>query len=539
MMTHEDGLMPSLVMKYAFSWTILVSLLLNWERFTLYKRWMPLDSRFGHWYYPKTAAHQSGMFAPAQMNDRTFQVTYALLCAVLLFGWVEAALPIWMLWCAQIRTHGLLHNKADLVPWTLFVLAFSPASPCYHIELVLSLAYFSSGLMKVRRTGFSWAKGRNFSRLIAQCCLEYGGRPSVLQSFVMSSEVLCSIAQFSALFWELTFPMVLLCPSSALSSSGLNLSLAYIRLVYILVGASFHVGCWLLMKINFLYFWLPVYLVFIAPALAPLVSPILNSYTSGAAESAVYEGAVYEGVTGESDLFGGCIVCVFAVCVAMDVYGGEGHWPLSNFRLYCDTYGHLDCIEYPGLVLVSGTKDAQDTDSVTCSKGSSKGGSSKGGSSRARSQSRVRADGKQGSKKSGSKKGGSGGEGAVHVPLGLSQCSSSYTVRSAGSTYLKIAASTAVIAPTHPKVVAAGGCGGGGLGGTDNGTAEGLEMARFVHWTKGMLQIERSRQALGPSSGPSSSPGPLLELQFVMHKVRFVPGAAPVFSHHRLAAFPA
>ena len=117
-----------------------------------------------------------------------------------------------------MRTHGLIHNKADLVPWVLMLLAASPpGQQAEHIKLLLGAAYASSGLLKLRLSGPRWARGSNLRRLTAQFVLELGqaeageprnARPTWLQRGLLCSPWLCALLQPAALAFECAFLVV-------------------------------------------------------------------------------------------------------------------------------------------------------------------------------------------------------------------------------------------------------------------------------------------------------------------------------------------
>ena len=109
-------------------------------------------------------------------------------------AWFAASAVLSILYFGQVRTHGLVHNKADLVPWTFFALmAGASCSGCsctteaeagrssgrssgsvFCAQLLLGLAYGSSALHKVMHAGIGWAHGSNFQKLMVQMQLEYG-----------------------------------------------------------------------------------------------------------------------------------------------------------------------------------------------------------------------------------------------------------------------------------------------------------------------------------------------------------------------------
>ena len=85
-----------------------------------------------------------------------------------LFG---VATVLSLLYFAQARTHGLVHNKADTVPWVFAILATAPDGEiCATVRMLLGCVYLSSGVLKMRLTGVKWAKGESLA-LVMQIML--------------------------------------------------------------------------------------------------------------------------------------------------------------------------------------------------------------------------------------------------------------------------------------------------------------------------------------------------------------------------------
>lgn len=129
------------------------------------------NTRLHFRYFPRSAAHQSRPFGiqALQLNQVTSTASYTGILAALLAtmacgaGAVPAVVlkhipePIWfaasailsVVYFGQVRSHGLVHNKADLVPWTLLALiggGDGDNGSIFCAQLLLGLAYGSSGL---------------------------------------------------------------------------------------------------------------------------------------------------------------------------------------------------------------------------------------------------------------------------------------------------------------------------------------------------------------------------------------------------------
>ena len=235
--------------------------------------------------------------------------------------------------------------------------------------------------------------------------------------------------------------------------------------------AAFHMGCLLLMQINFIWFWLPT---IIAAAAAEYTAEHTATYSAGYACGGG-GGAAHPNAGGSiacTNAGSSCfrndgeaeqlacgstatafvvatLVGAFALASARGLYGGAGFWPLSNFQLYSTTLGHHTTLTHYVLQFV---------------------------------------------RKSG----------AV-LPFGLNVCSSSYAVRSVGLVFPLMRD----YVPRHSAGAGGGGDGtGGGAGGGDDASAQcGLE--GYTQWIATMLRVEgfatTSPSSIGTASDRSFS----------------------------------
>ena len=335
-----------------YSIHLFFSILLTHSALEKYTKYNFAKTKFGHWYYPLSAQKHSTLFGLLKvpyLGGLGFIFVYSLLLAALLG---QAFLPhskaisctalvSCILYFARVRTHGLVHNKADTVPWVLAIFTLvPPANQAFACQLLLSLGYCSSGTLKVRKQGFAWAEGKNLQRMVAQFLLELQLEedPTALQTIVLHFPLLASFSQKMVLAFECLFPLVLLSPAAwDVCDYG-----SCVKMGLVVFGASFHLGCYLLFSIDFLRFWLPTYWCFFA------------------------NDASWASAMGSNDLSRWfCTTMTLSFVVAnVRVHSGE-HWPNSSFDLYNARYTS-DHISYRVLRLQTSTGNAVNFDLRLC-----------------------------------------------------------------------------------------------------------------------------------------------------------------------------
>lgn len=206
-----------------------------------------------------------GRFALPSLTARRF----ALLGIVLVVSLMGAALNFaprislfvallcYFLYFNPILSLAYVQRKTNLAPIVLLVLMFAPAInaplqaaspfwPLFLIKLTVALMYFSAGLQKLRRGGLKWCNGRSLQAYLfehylwadTQRALTLARRPRV-----------CMALSSMLLLFELTFWVVLLLPQ--------------LTVVFLAAGIAFHIGTALTMRINYLKYLSPVYMVFV------------------------------------------------------------------------------------------------------------------------------------------------------------------------------------------------------------------------------------------------------------------------------------
>jgi hypothetical protein len=156
----------------------------------------------------------------------------------------------------SIQSLAYVQRKTNLLPLVLLVLAVSPsinkalAEPSTSWELVLikiaiSQMYFSAGLQKVLHSFFNWCNGAQLQAYLLENYLWSDRRAGYL---LAQKRWLCSILSMLTLVFELTFWVILFFPQ--------------LTFVYIALALFFHLGTLFTMRINYLKYLGPVYLVF-------------------------------------------------------------------------------------------------------------------------------------------------------------------------------------------------------------------------------------------------------------------------------------
>ena len=152
-----------------YALTLAVSLAMSHAALTRYARVVGPSSRYGHWYYPLPASQHARLFGLVQaphLGERAWHGVFVALLGALAASaggalgdghsrvWSWLALACALLYFARARTHGLVHNKADTVPWVLFICAaVPPAHAPSVVRVLLATVYASSGLHKLRKHG--------------------------------------------------------------------------------------------------------------------------------------------------------------------------------------------------------------------------------------------------------------------------------------------------------------------------------------------------------------------------------------------------
>ena len=321
---------------------IFIAVLVTHDSINKYSRVVSLNSKFGHWYYPlPSKAHTSvfGLFIVPRLTEQYRHALCILLLCLLLFLQYSTSMLLWtmtsfvsIVYFGQARTHGLIHNKADLVPLCLFIIGCSSnkVTACSNVRVLMACVYFSSGLMKLRKTGVRWMHGTNLQRMLLQFLCELRiEKPNFIQCVLIKSKFIATISQMMALWYEATFIIAVIAEKIMQPSSNI----LFVWFLYGLFGISFHSIIMYSLRIDFLRFWLP--------GLFSMVLPWLMS-SDFADASGTSVGSMDPPI---------CIIiaCLFTFA---HIKNHDGRmWPASSFDLYNKFYEH-DTVEYTVLNLL-------------------------------------------------------------------------------------------------------------------------------------------------------------------------------------------
>lgn len=157
----------------------------------------------------------------------------------------------------SIMSLSFIQRKTNLLPFILFVLLFAPSIteslnqpaptfPIILIKIAIAQMYFSAAIQKLLNSGLKWYDGRSLQAYLVEHYL-WGDTKASL--WLAQNQKLCVILSLLSLIFELTFWIIIFFPS-----------LTYI---YLAAGLSFHLGTLLTMRINYLKYLSPVYMVFV------------------------------------------------------------------------------------------------------------------------------------------------------------------------------------------------------------------------------------------------------------------------------------
>lgn len=183
----------------------------------------------------------------------------SLLCATV--GWYPQlflllALSCYFVYFRPILSLAYVQRKTNLIPLVLVILLFSPAVaqplnqaaplwPLVLIKIALVQMYLSAGLQKLRHAGWQWCDGKSLQAYLFEHYL-WGDTKAAW--WLAQQPRLCQILSSGALLFELTFVLVLVFPA--------------LTIAYVLAGLLFHAGTGVTMRIHYLKYLSPVYLVF-------------------------------------------------------------------------------------------------------------------------------------------------------------------------------------------------------------------------------------------------------------------------------------
>jgi hypothetical protein len=176
-----------------------------------------------------------------------------------------SAAAIYFLYFGQIASLSYVTRKIYLIPQILLLLTAAPGIgqsfnrpaptwPLLAIQAVLAQMYLSSAFSKLRASGIGWVRWTQLQGILLEHDLAYD---LPLSSLIARSRWICGILGFAALSFELTFWVVLAAPRMSP--------------VYAVTGIVLHVSTLVLMRIDYLTYHAPVYLVFVVVPIARML----------------------------------------------------------------------------------------------------------------------------------------------------------------------------------------------------------------------------------------------------------------------------
>jgi hypothetical protein len=222
----------------------------------------------------ETPAAFLGRWVVPRFNDRTVHILGLGFVGCVLLGGLAlsisrlallAAAGLYFLYFSQFIGLAYVARKSNLVPQILALLACCPEINApwkmrtsslllTAVETLIALVYFSSAFCKLRNSGLAWMSAKQMQGILIFHHLYYD-MPLSLR--IAHSTRFCRVIGTVALIFEISFIGVIALPRLAL--------------LYAIAGLLFHLGTWRLMKIDYLTYFGPAYLVFFVQPLASVL----------------------------------------------------------------------------------------------------------------------------------------------------------------------------------------------------------------------------------------------------------------------------
>jgi hypothetical protein len=156
----------------------------------------------------------------------------------------------------SVQSLDYIQRKTNLLPFVFLIFVFSSAihlktnaqSGIWEIILIKTLLiqiYLSAGINKLKKGGLEWINGSNLQAYLLENYLWYE-IPITLK--IAQKKAFCSFFSILVLLFELTFIIIIFIPN--------------LTFYFVIFGALFHFSTMILMRINYLKFLSPVYLIF-------------------------------------------------------------------------------------------------------------------------------------------------------------------------------------------------------------------------------------------------------------------------------------
>ena len=172
------------------------------------------------------------------------------------------ALIAYFFYFNPIMSLAYIQRKTNLIPLVLLILLLSPGLsqpltqptpiwPLWLVKAALAQIYLSAGVQKLRRSGWQWSDGNSLQAYLVEHYL-WGDTPAAW--WLAQRLWLCRWISRLTLIFEVSFGLILVFPA--------------LTPLYVVGGLLFHLATGLTMRIHYLIYLGPVYLVFLAEALA-------------------------------------------------------------------------------------------------------------------------------------------------------------------------------------------------------------------------------------------------------------------------------
>lgn len=164
---------------------------------------------------------------------------------------LSVALIFYFLYFPAILPLSYIRRKANLIPIILAILASPSDSKMMMVTIALASVYLSAGVEKLRTSGIRWRDGDSLKAYLMESYLRDDSRAAL---WLARRADWCRWLSTFVLAWELSFWLVIPFPS--------------LVWFYVPAGLAFHAGTAITMRIHYWIYFLPLYLVFIAPWLS-------------------------------------------------------------------------------------------------------------------------------------------------------------------------------------------------------------------------------------------------------------------------------
>lgn len=205
-----------------------------------------------------------GLFYLPDLSEKQFLLlgfTLLLSLMMIAFGiytklFIAIALLSYFSYYSSIIKLDYIQRKTNLLPFILIVLLLSPALnkdadtsyPSWEILLIkigIVQMYLSSGIQKLKHSGIKWCNGYSLQAYLLENYLWNEKKTALI---ISKKRWLCSLLSWLTLLFELGFVFIIFFPS---------LTYLFVTLAFL-----FHWGTYISMRINYLKYLLPVYMIF-------------------------------------------------------------------------------------------------------------------------------------------------------------------------------------------------------------------------------------------------------------------------------------